>query len=76
MAFAKNIWKVVLAITKPIGRFQTWLLLTLFYIVFLAPVAIIFKWCADPLHLRLRKGSNWWPKTEPPDWLTWARTQF
>jgi hypothetical protein len=62
------------AVAKVIGRVQTWILLTAFYIVLLAPVALIFKLLADPLHLR-RRPSIWCKKELPADRMTWARGQ-
>ncbi len=64
----------LLAAARLIGRVQTWLLLTLCYVVFLAPVALLFKLVADPLTLR-RRVNPWRQKVPPADRMTWARSQ-
>lgn len=70
----KSCWQGLLACAKTLGRVQTWLVLTLFYFLLLAPVALIFRCVADPLGLR-RRGSPWRPKQEPPDRWAWAKAQ-
>ena len=71
----KRVMRGLQAAAKTIGRAQAWLILTLFYFVVLAPVALIFRCVADPLHLRASAGSNWLPKSEPADRWSWARSQ-
>ena len=72
----KTFWKGILALAKLIGHVQTWLILTVFYFVILAPVALIFKCIADPLRLRGGSGSLWTPRILPDDWRIWATEQF
>ena len=61
--FFKKIWNGWKIAAKKIGRFNTVVLLTLFYFLILAPLGLIFKlfgW--DPLNSRKNKHqleSNW-----------------
>ena len=71
----KRIVRGLQAAAKIIGRAQTWLILTLFYFVILTPVALVFRWLADPLQLRKTPRSSWRAKTEPPDRWSWAKAQ-
>ena len=72
----KRLVQVLKTVAKAIGRAQTWLILTLFYCVVLAPVAVIFRCAADPLRLRASARSpSWLTKTEPADRWRWARSQ-
>ena len=70
----KRFVQILKAVAKAIGRAQTWLILTLFYWLILAPVAIIFRCAADPLRLR-GAGSPWLAKREPSDRWNWAKAQ-
>jgi len=49
-----------MALLRTIGNFQAWILLTLFYVVVIAPIGLVFRCAADPLRLR-RRGSTWQP---------------
>ena len=71
----KRVVRALKAVAKAIGRAQTWLILTLFYFLLLAPAAIIFRCVADPLHLRASARPNWRAKTEPAYRWSWARAQ-
>lgn len=61
--FFKNIWQKWKIIAHTIGRFQTRLLVTLFYFLIISPVGLIMKlfgW--DPLNSKRSKanaGTNW-----------------
>ena len=70
----KRVVRGLKAVAKEIGRVQTWLILTLFYFLLLAPLALIFRCVADPLRLR-GAGSPWLAKREPADRWSWARSQ-
>jgi hypothetical protein len=68
-------WEALLRAAQAIGRVQAWLLFTLFYFVVMAPAAVVFRLCADPLHLR-RRRTPWVPRAEgPTDRLAWGRLQ-
>lgn len=66
----------LLACAKQIGQVQAWLILTVFYFVILAPVALLFKCLADPLSLRRSSRSIWHPKVPPRDLRQWGKAQF
>ena len=71
----RRCWEALLAVAKRIGRVQAWMILTLCYVLLVTPVALIFKFVADPLHLRRKSGSIWTSSSEPVDGLAWAKTQ-
>lgn len=71
-----RIWQGFLAFAKRVGQVQAWLLLTVFYVLVLAPVALIFRLSADPLRLRHRGSAIWHTKPKPDDRWRWARAQF
>jgi hypothetical protein len=67
-----NIWNGWKRLAHKIGRVQTIILLTIFYMVILAPIGLVmrlFGW--DPLETRFRDprhSSNWKPvKDSEPD---------
>ena len=65
------------AIGKRIGEVQTWLLLTLFYVLLLGPVALLFRLFRDPLGLRKGFRSGWHVRApKPDDGLAWGKAQF
>lgn len=49
-------WKVV---ARKVGDFQSRLLLSLFYFFILGPVALLFRCCSDPMHLRSSTLKGW-----------------
>ena len=61
--FLKRVWKGWKKVAHRIGRFQTMLLITLFYFLVIAPLGLLFRlfgW--DPLETRSfksNKHSNW-----------------
>ena len=65
----------LLKLAKRIGHVQAWIILTLFYLVLLAPLAVVFRLCADPLRLRKTTTPLWVGRTAPRDRWTWARGQ-
>ena len=76
MNILRALWRGLLAVAKRIGQFQAWLILTVFYFVIVAPVALIFQLVADPLHLREHAASIWSTRVPPEDPLAWAKEQF
>jgi len=66
---------MVVALARWIGHVQGWLILTLLYVLVLAPVAVIFKRLADPLRLRKSARPVWHTKSPPPDRWAWAKEQ-
>ncbi len=73
----KQVWKYVLQVARVVGHVQAAILLTLFYFVVLAPVALLSQLMSDPLHLRRSSsGSPWRSRIQPADWRAWAKAQF
>lgn len=66
----------VVELARRIGQLQAWLLLTCLYFIVVAPVALLFKLTADPLHLRKSIRSLWNTKPQPLDRWAWSRAQF
>jgi hypothetical protein len=60
--FNKATWQKGQKIAHRIGDFQARLLLTLLYLLIIAPVGIFWKWVEDPLRLRLTKQDGYWQK--------------
>ena len=61
---------------RRVGQFQAALILTLFYFIVLAPVALVFKILADPLRLRNADRSSWHRRDLVRDLQAWAKAQF
>ncbi len=76
---ARKIWNGWKKIALKFARFQTALLLTLFYFLMLAPLGLVFRlfrW--DPLQTGRRhrtKKTNWSPVTDSEPDLTTLRRQ-
>ena len=76
-----------MALLRAIGNVQAWILLTLFYVVVIAPIGLIFRLRgADPLRVRRRgqspergasrvEGSSWQPLPSQYDDLKQALQQ-
>ena len=63
-----------MALLRTVGNFQAWILLTLFYVVVIAPIGLVFRCVADPLRLR-RRGSTWQPFDRHYDGMEEAASQ-
>ena len=63
-----------MALLRTIGNIQAWILLTLFYVVIISPIGLVFRLVADPLRLR-RRGSTWQPFARHYDRLDHAAEQ-
>ena len=61
---------------RRLGQLQASLILSLFYFVLLAPVAIVFKFLADPLRLRKSERSLWCTRVRPNAVVEWGKRQF
>jgi hypothetical protein len=59
----KRIWEGWKRIAKKIGDFNARLVLTLFYFILLAPLALIVR-RSDPLGLKKNKQTGWLEKVE------------
>ncbi|NOR14332.1 MAG: hypothetical protein GQ544_01370 [Candidatus Aminicenantes bacterium] len=73
----KKMWQSWNEFSKRMGSFQSRILLSLFYFVFVSPFAIAAKMFSDPLNLKYRRHSSWWtPKNEPKNEVEQFRKQF
>jgi len=66
--------KALVEFSERFGNMLSRLLLTLLYYLVLGPFALVYRWVADPLHLRRRQG-NWTPWDHRNDTLRAARKQ-
>lgn len=58
----KRIWERWKKIAKKIGDFNARLILTIFYFILLAPLALVVR-RSDPLGLKKNKTTGWQEKT-------------
>ena len=73
----KFLWQKWLIVARPIGNFQAQLILTIFYLILLLPVAILFRFLADPLILRFKdKKTNFVTWEHPKEDLKQAQKPF
>lgn len=72
----KRFWSAWRAFGRKIGRFQTRLLLSVFYFVFVLPLAVFLKLSSDPLKIKGLPTSNWTQKKCRADNFEQARRQF
>lgn len=66
-------WK---KIARAVGVVQTRLLMVFFYFVVVFPVGLLMRMSGDPLHLKVRSGSNWTPHRHQDPTLENAHRQF
>lgn len=57
MKFLKLLWKKWLVVAHAIGNFQSQLILSVFYFIFIFPLGVVFRFFSDPLRLKLAKDS-------------------
>ena len=80
MKFARTLWHKWLLVARPIGNFQGQVILSFFYLVILAPLALFLKAFADPLRLRsgqaLRRRSSFEKWEHAKQDLESARRQY
>jgi hypothetical protein len=72
----KQLWKLWLRLAKAIGDFQAGLILTVFYIVIFAPMAVLLRLLSDPLRLKKPDAVTWSSRTLADHKLDAARKQF
>ncbi len=62
----RKLWSHWLTLARKIGQFQSRIILTLFYFVFVTPFGLAVRLLADPLHMRRRSISHaqtgWQPR--------------
>jgi hypothetical protein len=51
--------RVLLEFSERFGSMLSRVFLTLLYFLVLGPFALVYRWVADPLHLRRRSAGNW-----------------
>lgn len=76
MNLLKTVWRRWLPIARIIGNFQAQVILTLFYLVVLFPVGLVYRLFADPLRLRTRVRSNFQKWEHESETLERARKQY
>ena len=64
-----------MAALRVVGNIQAWIILSLFYVVLVAPVGFVFRLLADPLRIRRRNTSAWIPLPSQYDRLDAAKEQ-
>jgi hypothetical protein len=60
----KKIWEAWKKIAKKIGEFNARVILTIFYFILLAPLALVVR-RSDPMGIRKNKKGGWVPRAEP-----------
>lgn len=73
----KYIWTKWKAFSQRMGSFQSKIILSLFFFLFVTPFALGVKFFSDPLRIKLPSSSTYWqPKKEPKNNLEEYRRQF
>ncbi len=73
----KKLWHSWKDFSQRMGNFQSRILLSLFFFIFISPFALAVKVFSDPLNLKNNsKKSQWLPKKEIKDELEQYRRQF
>jgi hypothetical protein len=68
----KRLWDLLKRAATRIGRIQAWIILTLFYFILLAPIAVLFRLAT---RRSTREANPWHPRPNPADPLAWAKAQ-
>lgn len=61
----KRLWNWWKPIAEKIGNFQARIILSVFYFVFVTPIALGVKLFSDPLGIRKSNQGSWWIPREP-----------
>jgi hypothetical protein len=59
VGLARKLWARWKRIARIIGDFQARALMTFFYFLILGPVAMVIRWCSDPLAIRSATPRGW-----------------
>jgi len=70
-----TLWNGFKKIGFKIGAFQSRLLLALFYLIIIAPIALVFKLLADPLLVRKKTGF-WLKRAHREEGIEELKRQF
>jgi hypothetical protein len=77
MNIIKKLWERWKAFGHKVGNFQARLILTIFYFIIISPFALVVKYGARPLRLKMLNASNWLSNQgHGEDIMTGARRQF
>ncbi len=76
MDFLKHVWKKWLAIAKPIGNFQSQVILSVFYIILFLPLGVGYRLFADPFLLRKKIKSNFGVWEHSKETIETAKRQY
>ena len=76
MTFLKWLWNRWMAIAKPIGNFQSQVIISVFYLVILSIVGVPFRLFSDPFKMRSKLKSNFDKWEHPKETLVSAHRQF
>lgn len=80
MKFVKLLWLKWLQLAKIIGNFNGQVILTIFYLIVILPLGLIYRFFADPLEIKrgfiLKQKSNFRRWEHPKDNLENARRQY
>ena len=58
MTYLKWLWSKWLPIAQTIGNFNAQVILTIFYLIIISPLGLIYRFFADPLNIKLNKISQ------------------
>lgn len=76
----KRLWKIWQGFSRRMGVFQSRVLLSFFYFIFLTPISLIIKLTSDPLNIKHRSqgasGSFWLTKEAISSEIADFRRQF
>lgn len=73
----KTLWKSWENFSKRMGNFQSRVILSLFFFIFISPFALAVKMFSDPLKIKRHSSkSHWLPKKDIKDDLEQFRRQF
>lgn len=77
MGLARVIWNKWLNFAHKVGNFNARIVLSLFYFIFVAPLAIGVKVFSDPLRIKKRASSSYWIEKDIKEQdIEGARRQF
>jgi hypothetical protein len=71
----RRLWEGWKRVSRAIGNFQARLLLTIFYLVLVAPIGLFVRLFADPLRIR-RPSERWLDKDADEVDIVAARRQW
>ncbi len=59
VGMARQLWERWKHVARKIGDFQARALMTLFYFLILGPLALVLRWCSDPLAIKATTPRGW-----------------